>query len=194
MGLKQKSVTTGGLTPREILWLSGDRDGYEAALKPWEFGQEETDLIDEHGDAALAAYAKAHPGRRPWWFWNCCELPEETRHRLGGIGDERRNDGRRYLDFGVPVDRSWNLRGDQRYAGQHDGVPIDPDNPPLYESESNFLRRHLLLLSGEEKKLTAADFAPVSVLDIGAWRHRDEVHDDPAGPWPPTSDWYDGSR
>lgn len=196
MGLKQKSATMmkGGLTPRQILWLAGDRAGYEAMLTPWEFGADEADLIEEHGDRFLAEFVKANSGRRPFWFWDCYKLPEDgLRCRVGGTGDLRKNArGYRIRDYGVPIRGAWNLRGDQRYEGPHDGVPIDPDAPPLYESESNYLRRHSLFLPGEEKRLAPDAFEPVGVLDVGDWGNSSGyVVEDPAGPWPPTADWYE---
>src|SRR5829696_9555016 len=45
------------------------------------------------------------------------------------------------------------------------GVSIDPDNPPRYESEAEYLRRHGLLTRGEERRLTPADFEPEMLVD-----------------------------
>ena len=51
-------------------------------------------------------------------------------------------------------------RGIGRCVGPFPGQPIDPDDPPVYESQPDYLRRHNLLLPGEAQRLTAADFAP----------------------------------
>jgi len=38
------------------------------------------------------------------------------------------------------------------------GLPIDPDNPPRYESQATYLKRHGLLLPGERARLRAGDW------------------------------------
>jgi hypothetical protein len=55
----------------------------------------------------------------------------------------------------------------QNFAGKHfAGLAIDPQNPPVFEAEATYLDRHNLLLPGERKRLTAADFAPERITDI----------------------------
>ena len=41
---------------------------------------------------------------------------------------------------------------------------IDPLDPPKFESEAAFLRRHRLLLPSERARLTEADFEPELVI------------------------------
>jgi hypothetical protein len=174
MALKEKAtVTTGGLTPRQIIWLQGDRDGYKAALKPWEFGWHEAELLDEHGDAYLAEFVKAHPGRRPFWWWNFDpKSPEEPRRLIGGTGEPRKESHPDFgYDFGVPDKRSWNTRFGVKYDGPLDGEPLDPADPPTFESQAAYLKRHALFLPGEEKRLPSDAFEPESVLDIVEVRH-----------------------
>jgi hypothetical protein len=43
------------------------------------------------------------------------------------------------------------------------GVAIDPDNPPIYESQASYLERHGLFLPGERRRLKPADFEPERV-------------------------------
>jgi hypothetical protein len=50
--------------------------------------------------------------------------------------------------------------------GDFKGVAIDPDDPPVYESEALYLQSHGLLLKTEENRLSGADYEPVSVLDM----------------------------
>jgi hypothetical protein len=42
-------------------------------------------------------------------------------------------------------------------------VPISATDPPRYESEASFLKRHKLLLPGEVRRLRHADFEPETV-------------------------------
>ena len=39
-------------------------------------------------------------------------------------------------------------------------VAFDPADPPVFESQATFLKRHELLLPGEAKRLRRADYAP----------------------------------
>jgi hypothetical protein len=40
------------------------------------------------------------------------------------------------------------------------GVAIDPNDPPIFESQASFLKRHGLLLAGEERR---SDFEPETI-------------------------------
>jgi hypothetical protein len=44
-----------------------------------------------------------------------------------------------------------------------DCEPYDSADPPLFEAEAAYLERHGLLLPGERKQLSAADFKPGAV-------------------------------
>src|SRR5713101_1194535 len=81
----------GELSPGQLLWLRGDREGYWATLKPWEWpGETDADrLIDEYGDRFLKEWVAQRPGTRPFWFWDFVDIPEERRRRVGGTGDPR---------------------------------------------------------------------------------------------------------
>ena len=48
--------------------------------------------------------------------------------------------------------------------GDFSGVAIDPEDPPRYESQATYLKRLDLLLPGELKRLTSADFEPELVM------------------------------
>jgi hypothetical protein len=39
-----------------------------------------------------------------------------------------------------------------------DGVAIDPDDPPTFESQAAYLKRRGLFLTGEERRLKKADW------------------------------------
>lgn len=106
------------------------------------------------------------------------ERPAEPRIRLGGIGTPCYE----VLAFapafycGVPfqwVDqlsadyysgRSRDIHGNpigtQSREENFRGVPLDPSDPPIFESEAAYLRRHNLFLPGEDRRLTAKHFEP----------------------------------
>ena len=50
-----------------------------------------------------------------------------------------------------------------RKPGDFAGVAVDPDNPPLFESEPAYLDRLGLLTDDERGKLNPADFEPVAL-------------------------------
>jgi hypothetical protein len=39
-------------------------------------------------------------------------------------------------------------------------IPVNPDDPPRFESQASYLRRFGLLLPGEERRLGPSDFEP----------------------------------
>jgi hypothetical protein len=108
------------------------------------------------------------------------EALAEPRRRIGGVGTERYRVLGGFPEFnaGLPREfvtaadlqvfesaegRAIYARGVGSLLGEFVGVPIDPNDPPLFESEADYLRRHNLFLAGEERRLTAADFAPYTV-------------------------------
>jgi hypothetical protein len=131
-----------------------------------------------HRRELLPDFIRAHPGRRPAAWWRC-DAPEPSRRRLGGVGTPCHEvlAYAEVLDLGIP--RHWinarlaaYYRGEARdvhgepigveYRGSgFRGVAIDPRDPPRYESEAAYLKRHGLLSAEERARLTPADFAPV---------------------------------
>jgi hypothetical protein len=139
------------------------------------------DLWAEHGTASTAAFAKANPGKRSeaWWI----AAAPEPRRRLGGAGvpcftalnyiehrslgvpcswvqpdDWRYYNGQLRDIAGELIDNGYKL-GDFRFA------PVNPNDPPAYESQAAYLRRLGLLLPGELKRLTDRDFEPELLVD-----------------------------
>jgi hypothetical protein len=125
------------------------------------------DLWKTHGEAVVAEHVEDSPGSRPgrWWEYNAPrsklgtypgagydgELPE-PRNRIGGTGTpayECRSVGPSF-SFGIP--NIW--------------VGIDSDDPPTFESQAAYLKRHNLLMAGEEKR---ADFEPETVPKSWDW-------------------------
>jgi hypothetical protein len=103
-------------------------------------------------DELLAEWIGESPGTRPWGWWEHDAPRHDTgtyfeplpvpRRRLGGKGQttpEKYPAMVPYFDKGIPS--SW--------------AEIDPDDPPVFESEASFLKRHGLFIANEEKRIPA---------------------------------------
>jgi len=137
-------------------------------------------LWRDHGAEITAQWAAEYPGTRPslWWRydaprWNpparhvgWCYVPNlpEPRQRLGGIGTpeyEVLAVSPRW-PYGIPL--GWVTAFQAKYYGpDFKGVPIDPNDPPTYESQAAYLKRYGLLLPGET--LSDDDFEPETVTN-----------------------------
>jgi hypothetical protein len=51
------------------------------------------------------------------------------------------------------------------YPRAFKGVAIDPNDPPTFESQAAYLKRHGLFLAGEERRLKKSDFEPETVFN-----------------------------
>jgi hypothetical protein len=144
-------------------WLHGEECGFFRFK-----GKEElAALWAEHGHRIVAEHIAMYPGQRPrlWWQYDA----PEPRKRLGGIGTpchECLGYAPNFI-FGIPAAwiSQWDVEyytgtGTARDLGTFNGVAIDPNDPPVYESQTGYLERHGLLLSGERKRLTKEDFEP----------------------------------
>jgi len=100
----------------------------------------------------LAEYVRVNPGRRPDIWWRL-DAPEPRRQIAG---PELRNGVRHRTRHGVPLAWEPGPRQEGLCLREH----YDPDNPPVYESQAEFLKRHGLLLDGEAGLLADADFEP----------------------------------
>jgi hypothetical protein len=145
-----------------------DGCAYEEVFEFWMLAKDEASLTalgltqavlwHEYGALVLRWWVQAKPGTRPslWWKFRA----PEPRLRLSGIGSP---DSLRDMKFGVPT--VWGRPGRGDVHGPRE-LCYDVDDPPLYESEATFLRRHELLLPSERRQLTQADYAPVRITDI----------------------------
>ncbi len=115
--------------------------------------------------AALHAYF----GEATWTAKEAIGYPaqrvEEPRRRLGGTGMvawEALNVGIAY-HCGIPS--AWVDAEDAEWLTAEGiaAVPIDPADPPRFESQAAYLRRHGLFMRGEERRLTPTDFEPEEV-------------------------------
>ena len=123
-------------------------------------------LWREHGHDVVRQWITKRPGSRPamWWQYSA---PEKERHRVGGVGTPMHECTATMLRLrlGLPVD--W-LSADLAEYFQSEGdfpwPAADPADPPLFESQAEYLRRHNLLTADERKRLQAQDFEPEPVV------------------------------
>ena len=114
---------------------------------------------DKYKGEILENWIKSNPGTRPSYWWQF-EAPA-PRKRLGGTGDVEHDV--------LNVAESYNLGLPDGFIDASDAeiwndlTPIDPEDPPRYESQAAYLDRLGLLTSQERKRLTKADFEPVKI-------------------------------
>jgi hypothetical protein len=119
------------------------------------------ELWQLHRDVILAVHVKENPGIRPalWWEYDCPRLPIGTfpgffvdgklpqpRKRLGGTGTAAYECRAVKPSFSYGIPDIW--------------VGINQDDPPVFESQAAFLKRHGMFLPGEEKR---SDFEPETI-------------------------------
>lgn len=97
-------------------------------------------LWDAHSAAIVADWCKTAPGTRPphWWQY---DAPEQRR-RLGGKGTPCHEVMAHVPAYRLGIPSDWMADG------------FDQIDPPAFESEAAFLKRHKLLLPGEAARLT----------------------------------------
>jgi hypothetical protein len=96
----------------------------------------------ENRDRILIGHIQEYPGTRPLRWWDYDAL--EPRLRLGGVGVSRYQ----ATTYGVPS--CWEL-------------PFDTDAPPVFESQTAYLRRLGLFFPRERRRLSLRDFEPCIV-------------------------------
>ena len=180
------------VTDEHEAWLKGSDkesgyvqyapDGELAAL--WAANAER--IVAEH----VALFPGTRPAR--WWKYSAPRLPvgtfpglyydgllPEPRLRLGGVGTPA-SDVLAYMptfQFGIPA--VWVTRWLVKYYSGlavdiygspiggsltvFKGVAIDPDDPPTFESQAGYLKRHGFFLTGEQHRLKKADWAAEAV-------------------------------
>jgi hypothetical protein len=140
-------------------WRPGEPtpEGLDAAEEFW-WGRGELLTIRAAWDAVgldiTAEWSVERPGTRPscWWQY---EAPG-PRRRLGGIGTSMSNCSAYAPEFrrGIPTHwltrEMWDFYATFSPGGAiAEAEPLDPADPPTYESESAYLARLNLLLPGE---------------------------------------------
>jgi len=152
------------VTDQHEAWLQGDDKA--SGFIQYAPNDELAAFWNQHAERIVADHVVDYPGTRParWWQYSS----PEPRRRLGGIGTPA-SDVLTYkpmYSYGLPV--IWISQWQVNYfsgiavdvhgnpiGGElaiFKGVPIDPNDPPTFESESAYLKRHGLLLAGEERR------------------------------------------
>jgi hypothetical protein len=139
-------------------WLLG------GSGKAWQWLERDLEAVwREHAAAVVAHHIRTRPGSRPYRWWEF-DAPE-PRCRLGGVGSGLHECSAYALVLAYGLPAYWRRHGD--FMGTRDldqWPPIDPANPPAYESEAAYLRRLGLLLKGERKRLHATDYLPEKII------------------------------
>lgn len=161
------------LSPEQEAWLQSDDEG--AGFFKYMGDDDLRALWDLHRDRMIQEHVTVAPGTRPARFWEY-DAPE-PRKRLGGTGTPAA-DVLAYVpafNFGLPA--VWVSAWDVAYyngrardvsnqpirhntGGTFAGVAIDPNDPPTFESQATYLKRHKLLLAGEGRR---SDYSPISI-------------------------------
>jgi hypothetical protein len=146
------------LPPEAENWLRGGSGG------AWKFfTRTPLPLVwAANANRIVAEHVNDYPGSRPqrWWEYSAIE----PRLRVGGVGTPlcQCSAYTLVLRDGVPAD--WRRHGD--FLGDREidiHPPIDPNDPPRFESEAAYLLRLGLLLPGERERLLPEDFEPEEV-------------------------------
>jgi hypothetical protein len=68
---------------------------------------------------------------------------------------------------GIAADIHGNPIGDRYLNSDFKGVAIDSEDPPIFEAQATYLKRHGLFLAGEQRLLKKADWEaePISNMD-----------------------------
>lgn len=171
---RTRNIVKADLRPAERAFLSDDTShineqnawGVLELRRLLNGGKGARELWEQHGKDFLPRFIKENPGRRPypWWQFDAPEL----RKRLGGKGTPEAEILNVKPSYSYGISDSWfaDLDADiwPKLAKKH---KVDPKDPPVFESQATYLKRHGLLSKSELKDLAEKDFAP-EILSINA--------------------------
>jgi hypothetical protein len=171
------------VTDQHEAWLQGN-DKASGFVK-YAASDELAALWDAHAERIVAAHVSLYPGTRPerWWQYSAPRLAApglyydgllpEPRLRVSGMGTPASEVLACVPTFSFGLPFIWISQRQVRYysglavdihgspiggtLAVFDGVAIDPDDPPTFESQAAYLKRHGLFLAGEERRLKKAD-------------------------------------
>ncbi|SRR6266851_258994 len=134
---------------------------FEAFGLKIDFHNNNAQLWDLHRDVILTERVKENPGTRPalWWTYTAPRLPIGTFpgcYYDGKLAQPRKRMG----GTGRPAHELMNTVPSYSYGISDVWVGLDEDDPPVFESQAAYLKRHGLLLAGEERR---CDFEPEAV-------------------------------
>ena len=164
------------VTDEQELWLRGeDTHGFFQFSPPDELH----DFWNVHSDRIIAEWIENNPGTRPhrWWQYDA----PEARKRLGGIGTPAYEVLAYVPSYTLGIPNSWVTPWQVAYYNgrardahnqpigepgrEFNGVAIDEEDPPVYESQATYLKRLGLLVPGEERRVGKANWEAVGLLN-----------------------------
>lgn len=154
-------LTDEQLSDDEDRFVLLDRGGYNELLPYWL----------EYHRVILAEWIKTKPGTRPamWWRYDAPRLDPERLGRWSRtvLAPRLIQTRRKLRGDGKPLHEALNFAPSHHY-----GIPAwfgNPDNPPVFESQHAYLKRHDLLLSTECHKITEPFPHPLRVERAVQW-------------------------
>ena len=150
---KRKDKRRTDLPDGAVTWLHGEQSEWPYFVDP----SDRADCWHQYGVEIVAEHIARHPGTRPtrWWEYDAPKLSDPGKFWDGQLPEHRRQLGGSGGQWPSCVPHSWF------------GVPyladVDPNDPPIFESEASYLDRHGLLTAAERRRLRPADFEPVAI-------------------------------
>jgi hypothetical protein len=148
-------------------WLTDQPmpDNFEKIVLQIDFHNNDYQLWDQHRDVILAEHIKDRPGTRPahWWKYDAPRLPVGTFPSAGYDG-ELPEPRKRLSGSGTPAYEVRAVGPSFDYGIPDVWVDIDRDDPPMFEAQASYLKRHGMLFFGEGKR---ADFEPEAMRRDG---------------------------
>jgi hypothetical protein len=141
-------------------------DGYEAAVY-FTTAADRAKCWEQHGEEVTAAWIAAHPGTRPWGWWQfVAQGPRACLEGAEFVWKPGLGDWVWKQELGLPG------RPQARRPG------ASPARL-LFESQATYLRRLSLLVSGEAELISPADFEP-EIVAIPALTEMERISARPA--------------
>jgi hypothetical protein len=167
-GLSSDARAT-GVTDMQWRFLKGEPlpKTFEALVLEYDINKTNEQLWTLHRDVVLAEHVKENPGTRPALFWqhDAPRLPVGTfpgAHYDGELPEPRKRLG----GTGTPAYECRNVKPSFSLGIPNIWVGIDATDPPTFECQAAYLKRHSLLMAGEEKR---ADFETETVPKNWDW-------------------------
>ena len=176
-----RSRRESNLSQEQLDWLY-DRPDSDDFWSIFDDSPDKKTLWDANKDEVLKVWVNGFPCTRPshWWLYDAPETPvkcrafkctQAQRERLGGVGTPRHEVLCIGPSFTLGIPDSWVSQQEADYyngrakdihgapigtnykEGHFDGLAIDPNDPPRYESQAAYLQRHGLLTTEEKAHL-----------------------------------------
>lgn len=153
-------------------WLKNGQRPTEAdpeAMAIWfdleYFGDKLERLWSAVRSALLAEWIEENPGTRPWPWW-AFDAPRQSVGAYPGCFYDGKLQVPRKQIAGAgsaPWECGFNLVPEYRCGVPRSWFGFNAEDPPVFESETVYLRRHGLLTTKEQRSVSTAHNAPVAV-------------------------------